>query len=61
MCRKNHYDKVIAGVCSGLAQCWNMDTMLVRAGFFFGALFTGSLLFWVYLFLALFMPSDKEN
>lgn len=52
-------EKVLFGVCCGLAKSLNMDVTLIRIGFVIGALFTGSILFWLYLLLALLMPSDK--
>lgn len=40
---RNEYDKTIAGVCSGIAEYFNLDTNLVRIA----AVFLGLLLFWV--------------
>lgn len=40
---RNVYDKVIAGVCSGIADYFNVDKSLVRLA----AVFLGLLLFWV--------------
>lgn len=53
-------DRVLFGVCCGLSKSLNIDVTLVRIGFVLGALFTGSILFWFYLLLALLMPSDKS-
>lgn len=53
-------DRMLFGVCCGLAKALNMDVTMVRVGFVIGALFTGSILFWFYLLLALLMPSDNS-
>lgn len=34
-------DKVLAGVCGGLAEAWDMDSTLVRILFVVGTLVTG--------------------
>ena len=53
-------DKMIFGVCCGIANSIGMDTSLVRIGFILGAIFTGSILFWLYLLMAIIMPSDNS-
>lgn len=40
---RNVFDKMIAGVCSGIADYFEIDKSLVRIG----AAFLGLLLFWV--------------
>lgn len=55
---KNKYNRVLFGVCSGLADYLNTDPTLVRIGFVIGAFLTGSILFWIYLLLALILPSE---
>jgi phage shock protein C len=55
---KNRYNKVLFGVCSGLADWLNIDTTLVRLAFVVGAFLTGSLLLWIYLLLAIILPSE---
>lgn len=55
---KNRYNKMFFGVCSGLADWLNTDATLVRLAFVIGALLTGSLLLWIYLLLALILPSE---
>lgn len=53
--KRNTEDVVIAGVCSGLAQEWGVDPILIRLAF------VAAFLFWgmgplVYLILWLLMP-----
>lgn len=54
---KNPNDSKLFGVCSGLAQYFNLDVTLVRLLFVFGAIFSGSVLFWIYIILALILPN----
>jgi phage shock protein PspC (stress-responsive transcriptional regulator) len=55
---KNRYNRMLFGVCAGLADWLNTDTSLVRILFIVGTLFSGSLLFWIYLLLAIILPSE---
>ena len=55
---KNKYNKILFGVCSGLADWLNTDPTLVRRVFVAGTFLTGSLLLWVYLILALVLPPE---
>lgn len=49
----------IAGVCSGLADYFNMDTGLVQIIFFI-LLFTPFPIFWTYIILWIFMPKEPK-
>ena len=48
-------DKMIAGVCSGLAKYFNIDTVLVRILFIVLTLM-GSLGFWAYIIFWIIAP-----
>jgi phage shock protein C len=48
-------NRVIAGVCGGLAEYFNIDPTIVRIVAVLGLLITGST-FWVYVILAIVMP-----
>lgn len=54
---KSSYNRMIAGVCGGLADYFEMDPTLVRVGYvllsFFTAAFPGLI---VYIILAVIMP-----
>ena len=54
---KSTFDKKIAGVCGGLAEYFDLDPTLVRAGYVilsvFSAAFPGVIL---YIILAVIMP-----
>jgi phage shock protein C len=58
---KNSHDKMIFGVCGGLAKSTGIDSSLIRLGFVIGAVFTGSLLFWIYLGLGILLPYDGND
>jgi phage shock protein C len=49
-------DRMIAGVCGGIAEYFGIDPTLVRLLFVFGALGTVSGLFWAYLIMAIIVP-----
>lgn len=51
-------DKMIAGVCTGIAQYFNVDVMLVRVLFVLASLFGFSAGFWLYILIWLLVPSD---
>lgn len=52
-------DRMFFGVCGGLAEYLGIDKTVLRLLFVLGAIFTGSILFWVYLALALIMPTNE--
>jgi phage shock protein C len=54
---KSKNNRVLFGVCGGLANSMGIDAPVLRLGFVFGAIFSGSLLLWAYLLLALVLPS----
>lgn len=49
----------IFGVCCGIANFLGIDPTIVRILFVLGALFTGSILFWIYLILGLILPNEE--
>jgi phage shock protein C len=56
---KSSNDRVLFGVCGGIANYLNIDSPFIRLGFIIGTIFTGSLLFWIYLILALVLKTEK--
>lgn len=52
-------DRSLFGVCGGIAEWLNLDVSLVRILFVLGAIFTGSLVFWAYILLALVLPNEE--
>ena len=51
-------DRMIAGVCAGIADYFGIDPTLVRLIFVFGALGTVSGLFWAYVIMAIIVPEE---
>jgi phage shock protein C len=51
-------DRMVAGVCAGIADYFGIDPTLVRLIFVFGALGTVSGLFWAYLIMAILVPEE---
>lgn len=60
MIMKSKKDKVFFGVCGGIAKTLEIDSPIIRLIFIFGTIFTGSLLLWIYLILALVLRSSDE-
>lgn len=57
---KNSKDKMIFGVCSGIADYIGLDVSIVRLFFVIGALVSGSILFWLYILLGIILPSEQR-
>jgi len=55
---KDSKNKMIFGVCGGLANWTGIDSSIIRLGFVLGAI--GSILFWIYLLLGIVLPTDSE-
>lgn len=53
-------NKMIGGVCAGLAKHFDIDAALVRLAFLLGILF-GSATFWIYIVLWIVMPIEGEK
>ena len=51
-------DRMISGVCAGIADYFGIDPTLVRLIFVFGALGTVSGLFWAYVIMAIVVPEE---
>ncbi len=59
--QKNKEDGMIFGVCSGLSDSTGLDVTLIRFATIAGAILTGSLIFWVYLALAILLPKKSKD
>ena len=58
---RSNDDRMVAGVCAGIADYFGIDPTLVRLLFVFGALGTVSGLFWAYLIMALIVPEENSS
>jgi len=57
---KSQKDKVFFGVCGGLGKYLEIDSPIIRLCFILGAIFTGSLLLWLYIILAIVLPKSSD-
>lgn len=55
---RDPYDRMIAGVCSGLAQYFGLDTALIRV-IMLVLLVTGTAGFWIYIILWIIAPKAE--
>jgi phage shock protein C len=55
---KSNKDRVFFGVCGGLSDSLGIDVSLVRIAFILGTIFSGSILLWIYLLLAMVLPTN---
>lgn len=53
---RSREDRMIAGVCGGLGEYFEVDPTLIRLLFVFGTFATGSGLLWVYLIMVIIVP-----
>ena len=53
---RSRNDRMFAGICGGLGEYFAVDSTLIRLLFVFGAIFTGSALFWAYIFMLVIIP-----
>jgi phage shock protein C len=57
---RSRNNRVIWGVCGGLAKYFNIDPTLVRV-IAVASLFVGTLGFWIYIILSLVVPTDPQT
>lgn len=55
---RSQTDRMFAGVCGGLGDYFDIDATLIRLLFVFGAVVTGSGLFWAYIVMMLLIPEN---
>jgi len=51
-------ERMIAGVCGGLGEYFDIDPTVIRLIFVFGSIITGSGLFWAYLVMLVVVPEE---
>ncbi len=54
---RSRSNRMVAGVCAGLAEFIGIDATIVRLLFVFG-LFAGGATFWAYLIMMLIVPEE---
>lgn len=58
--QKNKKAGMLFGVCAGLADYTGIDVTILRLATVFGAVVSGSIIFWLYLLLGILLPSKQE-
>ena len=54
-------DRILAGVCGGVAAYFDVDPVIVRIIWFLSVFFTGSLTFWAYLIMIVVVPIEPAG
>ena len=54
-------DRILAGVCGGVAAYFDVDPVIVRIIWFLSVFFTGSLTFWAYLIMIVVVPLEPAQ
>jgi len=54
-------DRVIAGVCGGLADIWGIDPSLLRIGWFVLIILTGGIFLLIYIVMAIVVPAGGPS
>lgn len=57
---RSEKDKVIAGVCAGLGNYFNVDVNIVRVVFLAGLIFGLGAFFWIYIILWVVVPTESQ-
>lgn len=52
-------NKLVFGVCGGLAKYTGYDVSLIRLSFIIGFFITGSILLWIYLLMGIIIPKEE--
>ncbi len=52
--------KMVAGVCGGIAEYFDIDPTLVRVAWVVATVFSFSALFWIYVVCAIIMPRKSD-
>ena len=55
---RSNKDRMLAGICGGLAEYFNIDTTIVRLIAVVGFFVTASAFFWAYLIMWLVIPES---
>jgi phage shock protein PspC (stress-responsive transcriptional regulator) len=58
---KSATNRSLFGVCGGLSKYTGINVSIIRILFIFGAIFTGSIVLWIYLLMALILPNEEKN
>jgi phage shock protein PspC (stress-responsive transcriptional regulator) len=54
-------DRILAGVCGGVAAYFDVDPVIVRIIWFLSIFFTGTLTFWAYVVMIIVVPAEPDE
>ena len=54
-------DRILAGVCGGVAAYFDVDPVIVRIIWFLSIFFTGTLTFWAYVVMIIVVPAESDG
>jgi len=57
---KDRKNAMIFGVCAGISEYSGIDVSIIRILSILGVFFSFSLIFWIYLLLAIVLPSSDN-
>ena len=57
---RSNDDRMVAGVCGGVAAYFDVDPVIVRIVWFLSFFFTGSLTFWAYVIMVIVVPLEPD-
>ena len=61
MSKRSRSDRMLLGVCGGMARVVNVDTAIVRILWALFTVFSGGIGVVIYIVLALIMPDDEPD
>lgn len=56
---KDSKNAMVFGVCAGLGEYTGIDTSIIRILTVLGVVFSFSIIFWIYLLLAIVLPNHE--
>lgn len=56
---KDKNNAMIFGVCAGIGKYTGIDSGIIRLLTVLGVVFSFSIIFWIYLLLAIILPNDE--
>lgn len=59
--QKDKQNSILFGVCAGLSDYTGVDVTVLRFATLLGAIFTGSIIFWIYVVLAILLPNKRQD
>jgi phage shock protein PspC (stress-responsive transcriptional regulator) len=58
---RSNSDRMVAGICGGLGEYFDIDSTLVRLIFVIGSFVSFSALFWIYIIMLIIVPEEPVS